>query len=356
MKLKFHDKSIDGILAIVPKDVKYFDDEIANYEFAPETSRKLKDTMGYNAHRVVKPGTTVSDMAVAGFEYLFDNNLLKADAIDALILVTETPDYIIPPTSNVIAGRLGLGEDIICLDINQGCAGFEIGLIESFMLLEQDAVNTVALVNAETLSHRTSMRDRNSYPLIGDAAAITVVRKSKEPCTIYANVKMDGSGAFAIQIPAGGIKLPCSPETAIPHRDEHGNWRSAENLTMKGDEVFMFVQKRVPPLITEIMEYSGTSVDSIDGFMFHQPNSFMLNKLARKLKIPADKLPVNIVANFGNSSSVTVPLNIAFNLGAEITHRRMQLCMSGFGIGLVWSAIVMPVGPLDFCKLMEVDL
>jgi 3-oxoacyl-[acyl-carrier-protein] synthase-3 len=353
MNLKFKNKAITGILSIVPDKELFFDDEVENYEFSRETSMKLKETMGYNKHRMVEDGTCISDLAIYGLQYLFDNNLLNKEDIDALILVTETPDYIIPPTCNVIQGKLNLKEDMICLDINQGCAGFEIGLIQSFMLLEQDEINKVVLVNAELLGRRVSKRDRNSYPLLGDAAAITIVEKSTTSNEIFANVKMDGKGAFAIQIPAGGLKLPCSQETSVPYKDEFGNWRSAENLVMKGDEVFMFVMKKVPSLINSILEVSGTNKDDVDYYMFHQPNRFMLNKLAQKLKIPKDKMPSNIVENFGNSSSVTVPLNIAYNLGEDLTQSSMKLCLAGFGVGLVWSSIIMDFKPLDFCKIIE---
>lgn len=353
MRLSFKNKKISGILVVVPANVALFEDEMGNYEFSIETSIKLKETMGYNQHRIVAGNVCVSDLCVFGLNWIFEKGLLKKEDIDALILVTETPDYIIPPTSNVIQGELGLKEDMICMDINQGCAGYEIGLIQAFMLLEQDTINKVVLLNAEVMSRKVSKRDRNSFPLSGDGASITIVEKSSSPSNIFAEIKMDGSGAFAIQIPAGGMRLPSSPATCIEQKDDAGNWRSLDNLVMKGDEVFMFVQKKVPPLIEEVCEFSGMPKDEIDYFMFHQPNKFMLRKLARKLKIPEAKLPTNIVENFGNSSGVTVPLNIAFNIGERLEKEEFKMCLAGFGIGLVWGAIIMDMGPLDFCNLIE---
>lgn len=353
MKLNFHNKKITGILTVIPDKELLFDDEMSNYEFSPETSIKLKKTMGYNAHRVFDEGLCVSDVAVFAMEKIFDEYGVEKESIDALILVTETPDYLMPPTSTVIQGRLGLKEDMMCLDINQGCAGFEIGLIQAFMMLEQKEIRRVALINGEMLSRKTSKRDRNSYPLIGDALSVAIIDSTESSSEIYANVKMDGTGCFAIQIPAGGLRLPCSPETSLPERDAYGNWRSKENLVMKGDEVFMFVQKKVPPMIREILEFSGKDRDEVEYYMFHQPNQFMVNKLASALKVPKEKMPANIVGIFGNSSSVTVPLNITFNIGEELCKRPMTLCMAGFGVGLVWSSILMDVGPLQFCKTIE---
>lgn len=354
MRLKFKDKAIVGLVAAIPSKELLFDDEMENYEFSIETSMKLKKTMGYHAHRVFEAPLTVSDLATQVIEGMVERGEIQKDEIDALVLVTETPDQPMPPTSNIIQGKLGLKEDMICLDINQGCAGFEIGLLQSFMLLEQESIRKVVLVNAEMLSRHTSKRDRNSYPLIGDALAVTVLERKPGAGEIFANVKMDGGGAFAIQIPAGGLKMPCSEETRKEERDSFGNWRSAENLVMKGDEVFMFVQKRVPGLIEDVLDFAGKSKEEIECFPFHQPNKFMLTKLASKLKIPKEKMPSNIVENFGNSSSATVPLNMVYNLREELLKRNMLLCVAGFGVGLVWSSIVMNVGPLEFCRLQEI--
>ncbi len=353
MRLFFEDKAITGIMAIIPDRKILFDDEIQNYDFAPETSKKLKATMGYNAHRVFEHPVCVSDVAVFGINKLISESKITKDSIDALILVTETPDYIMPPTSNVIQGQLDLKEDIICLDINQGCAGFEVGLIQAFMLLNQDSINKVLLVNGEMLSRRVSIKDRNSYPLVGDAVTITIIEKKQDNGPIFANIRMDGKNCFAIQIPAGGLKNPSTDETRKNYKDDFGNWRNLENLVMKGDAVWRVVQKKVPPLMLDVLEFSGNQPDDIPYYMFHQPNKFMINKLADKLKIPRDRMPSNIVENFGNSSGATVPLNIAYNLGERLCRERMRLCMAGFGIGLVWSSVVMEVGPLEFCSMEE---
>lgn len=353
MNLRFNHVKISGILTVVPENESYFDDEIANYEFSAETSVKLKETMGYNKHRIAQEGSTITDYACRGLEKLFSEGLLRVDEIDALFVVGSLMDYIMPPTSNIIQGKLNLKEDCYCLDITQACAGFEIGLIQSFMILQQETVNKVVLINADLLGLKVSKRDRNSYPLIGDGAAITVIEKCIDDNPVFANVKMDGKGAFAIQIPAGGLACPCSDVTKIEHPDQYGNWRSKENMVMKGDDVFLFVQKKVPPMINSLIEFSGVEKECIDYFMFHQPNRFMLQKLARKLRIEESMLPMNIVENFGNSSGVTVPLNICYNLGVKILNNTYKLCMAGFGGGLVWSSILMNVGPLDFCEIIE---
>lgn len=353
MDFVFKNKRIGGILTILPKKVVRFEEEMANYSFSPAKCMKLKLAMGYKEHRLAEPGQCSSDFCKFGLQYLFDNDLLKTDEIDALLFVSQSADYYMPPTSNIIHGHFDLKHDCLCMDINQGCAGFELGLIQAFMLLDQPAINKVVLMNADVLSPKVSDRDRNSKPLIGDAASITIVEKSDDDSTIYANIKMDGTGAFALNIPAGGFRMPSTSNTAVMEQDEAGNYRSKDNLVMQGDNVFNFVQREVPPMIEHLLEQAQANKDDVDWFMFHQPNKFMLNKLADKIGVPRDKMPANIVENFGNASGVTVPTCISYNLGDQLVDKTMNLCMAGFGVGLTWSSIYMKVGNLMFNKIID---
>lgn len=353
LNFKFINKKISGVLSIIPKNEVKFEDEIDNYNFSRNKSLKLKKIMGYDKHRIAEEDTTVSDLCIFGLNYLFDKGLLNKGEIDALILTTQTPDHFIPPTSNIIQGKLGLKRDIFCMDINQGCAGFLIGLIQAFNLLEIEAVNKVVLLNADILSRKVSKKDRNMYPLIGDAAAITIVEKDLESKNTYANVKMDGSRGDALIIPAGGLKMPYSSETAKLKVNEDNNERSKNDLIMDGKSIFNFVQVEVPPLIDSLLEFAGSTKESVDYYMFHQPNKFMLKKLADKMEVSYEKMPNNIVENFGNPSGASIPLNITFNLGKELLKNSYSICMAGFGAGLTWSSMLINIGKFDFCNIIE---
>jgi len=352
VNFQFKNKVISGILTVLPDNEVLFEDEMSNYNFSEQKSLKLKAAMGFNKKRVVKNGETSSDLCTYGLEYLVDSSLLEVSEIDALIFVSQTPDYIMPPTSNIIHGKLGLKRDVLCLDINQGCAGYIIGLIQAFMLLDQKSINKVVLLNADVLSPKVSKRDRNSNPLIGDGASVTIIEKTELENNIHCSVKMDGLGAFALNIPAGGAKLPNSNETALLEEDYAGNFRSKDHLVMKGDEVFNFVQTEVPELIEEVIKVSGYNKDEIDYFMFHQPNKFMLNKLADKLEVPREKMPSNVVENFGNASGVSIPTVITFNISDKLLSQSNLLCLSGFGVGLTWAAIIMKFENLKFSKII----
>lgn len=353
MNLEFSNCKISGILSIIPKQAIKFDDEISNYNFTEKQCKKLKLIMGYEEKRIAPKGVCSSDLCEYGMNYLFDNNLLKKDEIDALIMVTQSPDYFMPATSCILQGKLNLKQDIVCLDISQGCSGFIIGLIQAFSLIRQKNINKIVLLNADVLSPKVSKRDRNSAPLIGDGASITIIEKSDDDTIIPAAINFDGKNALCLNIPAGGFRMPSSPETAIEKEDEAGNFRSLNNLVMKGDDVFNFVLNKVPEQIEKLLKENNLTKEDIDYFMCHQPNRFMLQKLADKLKVSYEKLPNNIVEHFGNASGVTIPINICYNLGDKLKDNKFNICLSGFGIGLTWASMIIKLGNLDFSKVIE---
>ena len=354
MNLTFSGCSIIGQLLILPKKERTFLEDMAKFNFPEKRSLKLKAVMGYDKHRIAPTELCVSDMVIAGFETLFKKKLLNKDDLDAVIVVTASPDHFLPPTGSIIHGRLGLRRETLCIDITQGCCGYVIGLIEAFSLLKQPSIKKVAMVTGDVLSHKVSDQDRNSYPLVGDAASITIVEKDTIGKDIFCSVMMDGSGSDALLIPAGAFREPASPETAKMVSVGDGNFRSRNNLVMDGAAVFNFVMEEVPPMIGSLLNKADMSKDMIDYYLFHQPNRFMLQKLAEAMNVSFEKMPSNVVEKYGNSSGTTIPAVIALNLYKTITKKSFNVCFSGFGVGLTWAAIIMKLGPMRFCETIEI--
>lgn len=352
MNIQFTSKKISGLLLVVPQNERTFDEDVNKYNFPVTRSMQLKKVMGFDKHRVVEENVTSSDLAVYGLNHLFDNDIVTRDEIDALVVVTQTPDHFLPATSFIIHGNTGLKKDIFCLDINQGCAGYLVGLFQSFSLLDQSNINKVALINVDVLSRKVSQNDRNSYPVIGDAASISIIENSSGD-DIYGNIQADGNGNKALMIPAGGMKMPSSADTSILNEASDGNIRSLDSLVMDGSAVFNFVQTHVPPMIDELLAKSGFKINDIDYFTFHQPNKFMLEKLAQKMNIDKEKMPNNLVEVYGNSSGVTIPATIVLNFKDQLKINDFRFCLAGFGVGLTWASAIMRIGNLDFIETIE---
>lgn len=355
MQTIYKGKRISALLGVLPENEYLFDDEVDNYDFPPKQTMRLKKVMGFDRHRISKEGSTASDFAACGLNYILDKGWITREEIGAVVVVSLCPDHFVPHISNIVQAKTGLDTEVLCMDIPQGCCGYLIGLSQAFMLLEH-MDKKVILINADILSHKVSRRDRNDFPLIGDGAAVTVVENSEAANDIYYEMHMDGTRGDALIIPAGGFKMPCTEETAVMKNLGDGNYRSLDNMHMDGSGIFNFVQTEVPPMLEHMFKETNLEVNDIDYFLFHQPNKFMLQKLAEKSGIPFEKMPMNLVESFGNSSSSTIPLTAVHNLSGVLTKETFKCCFSAFGSGLAWGAMVLDFGGLSHCEMLISDL
>jgi len=353
MNFKFEGKKIEGIVSVVPQHCVKFEDEIANYGFSEDKCRSLQKLMGFGERRIVADKECGSDLVLHGLEHLIRTGKLDKKEIRALVFVSQTPDHFMPPTSCILHGKLGLGRDVLCFDINQGCTGYIYGLIQSCMILNAVRDGKVVLLNADTLSRRACRFDRNIYPIIGDAGAITVIGNSPQGRDIMAAMETDGSRSHWLVIPAGGFRMPSDQQSRQIKVLPDGNRRSDDDFFMNGSGIFTFTQTDVPASLRKFFADGDIQVKGIDYFMFHQPNRFLLEKLARKLNLDFGKVPANIVEKYGNPSSASIPLTICHNVREKILHEKLRICMAGFGVGLSWGSLLTDVGPLSFCELLE---
>ena len=352
MITSFKGKRVSSMLGILPETIGNFDDEVDNYSFPAKQTMRLKKIMGYNQHRLAKETSTVSDFAVYGLNYMLDNEWIKKEEIGAVVTVTLCPDYFVPHISNIVQAECDLDTDVICFDIAQGCSGFLVGLMQSFMLLEHMEDKKIVLINGDVLSHKVSKQDRNDFPLIGDGCSITILENGGED-EIYYEMHTDGKRGDALIIPAGAFRKPSTPETGAMQDQGDGNFRSLDNLHMDGSGVFNFVQTEVPPMFKDVFEREGKNIDDFDWFLLHQPNRFMLQKLAEKSGLPTEKLPMNLVENFGNLSGASIPFTAIYNCKEELLSKKNMCCLSAFGSGLTWGVMFMNIGELDYCEIIE---
>jgi len=352
MKQIFQNKRISAIVTVLPPKVVCYEDELEDYPFPVKQSQMLGKMMDYRTRRQCAPTDGISDYAEQGIRSLMDKGVLKKEDIEAIVVVSSSQDYIMPTVSYLLQGRLDLSEDVYCCDIVQQCGGYQYGLAQCFMLMDTMGFKKVLLVTGEMTSKKIGPHDRNARPIIGDAVAITVVEPANNG-TIYMEYKNYGQLAEKIIIPAGGLKHPCSVETAIEEKDEQGNLRAKDHFYMDGEAVFNFVMTKVPPMIESILADSGNTKYSIDYFMFHQPNKYMVDRLADELDISADKCFSNIVGIYGNASTATVPLNICHNIGKVACERPLRLCLSGFGGGLTANAMIFDSPRMEYINIIN---
>lgn len=349
----FHRKRITGMLAAVPETEYDFDQETAH--FADLQTRRLKRIMGFGKRRAAKATTSTGDMCHFVMQQLLDQHLVDIKDVGAIIVCGLTPDYFVPHNSNILHGEFGFASDVVCVDIPQGCCGFMIGMMEAALLLEHMPGKKALIFTGDVLN-----RKRRETPIYepafgGDACTVTVMENDARASDIYFCMYNDGKDREALIMHAGAWKMPRSPETAIPRDTGDGQMKAYDALWMNGSMVFNFMQREVPPMVEELCAYAGIAKEDIEVFFFHQPNKFMLQKLAQRMKVPASKMPMNIVGTFGNSSGSTIPVDICYNYGEKLEHESVKCCMAGFGSGLTWSGAILDLGNLDFCQLVVLN-
>lgn len=353
MLTQFKGKKISAIYSVLPSHTVDFMDEVGNYSFTETQMKKLKKVMGFGTRRVAQEGETVGDYAIHGIEQMLKDGVFKESEIGAIIVTTTSPDHFIPPISNIVQGKFDFDQDVVCIDISQGCCGYVVGLTYSFMTLDAMRDKKVLLISGDLLSFRVSTRDRASRPITGDAVTISIIENTDDERLVWCSLKNNGKDAFALYIPAGGSRIPITPETTKEEEDEFGNWRGKQHLVMQGDMVFNFIINMAPIVMEELLVKSGDKMDTVDYFICHQASNFALKKLAQQLEVSDQRLFNDIVPKYGNSSSATIPVTMCEHFEEMFADGQIKKVMfAAFGSGMSLGAVLMDLEK-PICKFMN---
>lgn len=162
---------IESISCALPKN------HLNILEYAPDlltekTANRMAQKTGFESLRITPEYMTTSDLIVAAAEPTLSD--VELGDIGAIVFVSQTPDYTLPATSHILQKRLGLSNDVICLDINEGCSGYITGLYTASLLSKQ-LNKKILLAVGDTISKLTSTKDRATRCIFGDAGTVTII-------------------------------------------------------------------------------------------------------------------------------------------------------------------------------------
>ncbi len=302
---------------------------------------KIQKSTGVQFRHIADDNTTTTDLCCFAAEKLINSLHYEKNKIGVLILVTQTPDYILPPSAHVAHKRLGLSRSCLAFDVNLGCSGYVYGYWLATMLLQNSGIRSALLLAGDTISKVISSQDRSVLPLFGDAGSATLIESDLQlDNTLFFSLGSDGQGTDNLIVPSGGFREQKSEKTKINKRDESGNIRSQENLFMNGPEIFNFTLNTVPELIKNVLNLSKYNVDDVDYFVFHQANLFMLNHLIKKMNLNKKKCLMSL-EQYGNTSSASIPITLTHCLAHS--KEKIRLLLAGFGVGYSWAACVLSI-------------
>jgi 3-oxoacyl-[acyl-carrier-protein] synthase-3 len=346
-----------GLVTCVPTKERCIDDDVALFGGNRAQIERLKKTIGLSRRRVVEDGTTAADLCERAARHLLaEEQAGGSGPVDALICVTQTPDYSQPCNAAVLHGRLQLPSACAALDVNLGCSGYVYGLWLAHSLIASGGCRRVLLLAGDTISRLVHEKDRSTAALFGDGGSATMVEAvAGAPESIF-SLGTDGTGYDKLIVPAGGARRPPSAATREAVEDGAGNTRAPENLFMDGAEIFNFSITQEPRAVRELLDYAGLDLSEIDFFVFHQANRYILSNIAKRLKIDPAKVPMETVGRFGNQSSASIPCALASELGPTLREQKTRrVVLSGFGVGLSWASAVVSLGAMRPCAMVEFD-
>ncbi|CAK8723196.1 MAG: 3-oxoacyl-[acyl-carrier-protein] synthase-3 [Candidatus Electronema aureum] len=334
---------ISGIASAVPEQIRTIFDDMK--VFGEDEVYKISANIGVKSRYIAPPHLCTSDLCFFAAERLLHEASWKKDSVDALIFVSQTPDYRLPATSCILQKRLGLSNECASFDISMGCSGYIYGLWVASSLIVGGNIDRVLLLVGDTSNKLLSPQDRSVALLFGDAGTATLLEKSAHAQPMTFVMGTDGDGANNLIVPSGGFRKIANESTKIRTERENNNIRSDEDLFMNGAEIFSFTLERLSPLIRSVLDESSWTVDDVDFFIFHQANKFILNFLTKKMKLSPHKVPI-VLEKFGNTSSASIPLALSSSLHEELCNKELRLIFSGFGVGYSWGAVALNVGPI----------
>ncbi len=292
------------------------------------TDEWIRARTGIAERRIAGPGETAVTMGInAAREALHMADADPAD-VELVIAATATPDRIFPATACMIQDAIGAQGG--AFDLSAGCSGFIYALSVASKMIEAGQIKRALVVGTEALSHIVDWKDRATCVLFGDGAGAFYLEADEEPGGFLAfELGSDGSGGHLLTGPVVGN----SYEPVVAPDLSKGY------ISMQGRAVYRFATRVMGRAAERALRRAGLSVEDIDLFVPHQANLRIIESAARHLKLPMEKVYVNI-HRYGNTSAASIPVACCEAVEEGRLKPNDTVVMVGFGAGLTWAAAV----------------
>lgn len=285
---------------------------------------------GIKERRVASAGESTLNFASKAATSALKAAGLEPKHIDLILCGTVTPELSMPATACLVAASLGL-DRTPAYDLSAACSGFLYGLSTATAFIESGRHKNVLVIGAETLSRVVDYQDRSSCILFGDGGGAVVLSRSQEPRrgVLYTSMYADGNGwEYLYTMP--GSRHPISPEM-IASRQHF--------MKIRGRDIYKFAVTRFNELIDDALEKSGLTIDDVKLIVPHQVNLRIIDSAMERLKLPREKVFVNI-DKYGNTSAASIPIALDEAVKGGKLKKGDVVLMVAFGAGLTWANAV----------------
>jgi len=271
---------------------------------------------GINQRCIANDNESSVDMAYRASLIALERSGLNTQDIDMIIVATTTPERIFPSSAVLLQNKLKI-DDSFAFDINAACTGFIYALDIADKYIKNNIASNVLVVGAEKMSSIVDWSDRNTCVLFGDGAGACVVSSSDKPGIISSKIGSNGSYKDLLTV---------NPDTDF--------------IEMKGNDVFKIAVNTMGKLAKDTLISNDISIDQIDWLIPHQANSRIINAIAKKLSLPADKV-IMTVGDHGNTSAASIPLAMDYANNNNMLKKNDMVLLEAFGAGFTWGSTLL---------------
>lgn len=282
--------------------------------------KKIVSKTGFKEIHEAHKDVSALDLAIKSAKKL---NFPIRNKIDAVIYVTQSPEYFLPTSACILQDRLSLKKNCLAFDVNQGCSGYIYGLSLADSLIKNNICNNVLLICSDTYRKYINNKKNSCFPIFSDAATSTVISKKSKHKTFK---------DFLFYTDGSGYK-----ELIVKNSANNADKKKPE-IYMNGSKILMFTMSVVPKLIKNMMKKNKIKVDTIDHFILHQASKVVLDNLQRKFE-PQLKHQLNF-NHPGNTVSSTIPITLRNLIKMKKLKKNQKILLAGFGVGYSFSAVI----------------
>jgi 3-oxoacyl-[acyl-carrier-protein] synthase-3 len=348
--LEGHNVRFAGVAAAVPKQTE----DNSDLTFLSEKSKRdIIEQVGIRYRHVAPDGVTAADLCEASAMQLIEKLGWIPAEIGLLVFVTQTPDHIVPGTATQLQNRLGLPQSVICLDLNQGCAGYVYGMSVIVGMMNSFGIQKGLLLVGDTITKMVSEKDHSIHPIFADAGSATAFELDQTAPEMKFGIGSKGEDFEAIHVPFGGFRNPTTEESLQPKEISEGIQRNLNQLAMNGQAVFTFGLSTVASEIGKLLKETNTDSTDIDYLVLHQANQFLNDTIARKVGFSKEKTPSSLL-DYGNTSCATIPVTMVSQLSGQLRSKHLRLMLCGFGVGLSWGNVILETNKVVCLPMIQV--
>jgi len=298
------------------------------------TDKWIIERTGIRERRIAADDETNVTMGRIALERALENARIAPEAIEMVVVGTNTTEPVWPSAGGHIAKMLSLRKNVPFLDIQAGCTGFNYALSVAELFVKSGQYRTVAVVGTDKLSTITDYKDRNTCVLFGDGAGAIILQQRAEEGIIRSHLGGDYNRRDFL---------------VLRKNEENGN----RFMWMDGRKVYVFAKAVMMESCLRVLDPGGTAnkgdlralLDQVNKIIPHQANARIIKGAAKdleaRLEVPEgsiEKKMIMTIEKYGNNSTASIPLALDESLRNGKLKKGDLVILVGFGAGLTYGA------------------